>query len=307
MSIISETETNGSFSIEPLFPGYGSTLGNALRRVLLSSLEGAAVDYLQIEGVDHEFSSIPHVKEDVIQIILNLKTLRFKLATEMADLSLHVNGSKMVTGADFNANSDCEVVNKDHLIANLEDGAEFDLRIHVIQGRGYLPVEKKEDVDKTVGTIYTDSIFTPVLAVSYKVENMRVGKMTNYDRLLIDIQTDGSVLASRALQTSSGILMDQYRAIANISLEEIAEQPETFEVQEELIIDDNSINILKKIDVRTRISDTGLSGRTIHALETAGYKTISGLKRLSDVKLESIKGLGEKGLEEVRALLSRVE
>lgn len=303
-SAILETEHKGSFAVEPLFPGYGSTLGNALRRVLLSSLEGAAVDYVEIDGVQHEFSTIPHVKEDVVQLILNLKQLRFKLESDFAELTLSVKGAKTITGADFGANADCSVVNKDQMIATLDKGADVTMRIGVKHGRGYEPVEKKIEREKTVGKIYIDSIFSPVLSVSYKVENTRVGQMTNFDKLLIDIQTDGSMMPSEALKQSAAILTEQYRSIAGMSAEEVATP--AAEGAETLIIEDDGFEILHNIDAKTKIEDAGLSSRTVHALTAAGYKTLSGLKRLSDIKLESIKGLGAKGVEEVKAVLSRV-
>jgi DNA-directed RNA polymerase subunit alpha len=306
---IRETETNGSFSVEPLFPGYGSTLGNALRRVLLSSLEGAAVDYVVIDGVQHEFSTIPNVKEDVVEILLNLKGLRFKLSTTSSELELNVTSAGVVTGAAFKSNADCEVVNKDHVIAHLSQGGKFNLRVGVKRGQGYEPVEKKVDREKVVGVITTDSIFSPVTSVSYKVENTRVGQMTNFDRLVIDIQTDGSLKPSEALQQAAQILTSQYQSISGAVVKEEKEMTTETDIEghEELIVDDTSFSILHTLDPKTKIEDAGFSGRTAHALVSAGYKTLSGLKRLSDIKLQGIKGLGAKGVEEVHAILSRVE
>ena len=238
MVTISETDSKGSFSIEPLFPGYGSTLGNALRRVLLSSLEGAAVDYVQIDGVLHEFSTIPNVTEDVIQVLLHLKGLRFKLNGENAELVLHKKGTGSITGADFEDNADCQVVNKNHVIATLDAGADVTMRIGVKHGRGYEAVEKKEDRSKAVGVITTDSIFSPVQAVSYKVENTRVGQITNYDKLTLDIQTDGSIMPVDALKKASTILMEQYQAMANLPFQDLSssEEPEDNYVPAEEII-----------------------------------------------------------------------
>lgn len=309
LSTIAETDSKGSFSIEPLFPGYGSTLGNALRRVLLSSLEGAAVDYIEIEGVQHEFSTIPNVKEDVIQILLNLKTLRFKLNGESAELVLQAKGPGTITGADFKGNADCEVVNKDHYIATMDKEASVSMRIGVKRGRGYEPVEKKINRSKAVGIITTDSIYSPVQAAAYRVENTRVGQMTNYDKLLVDITTDGSILPSEALKKASAILTEQYAAIANIPTPELnaVGTEEEFVGKEEIIVTDDALEILHSLDPKTKIEEAGLSGRTTHALQAAGYKTLSGLKRLSEIKLQSIKGLGAKGVEEVKAVLSRVE
>ena len=311
LSTIQETDRKGTFSIEPLFPGYGSTLGNALRRVLLSSLEGAAVDYVEIDGVQHEFSAIPHVKEDVIRILINLKTLRFKLVTETAELTLTVKGSRSITGADFAPNSDCQVINTDQVIATMEAEGSMTMRIGVKRGRGYEPVEKKEDRSKAVGVITTDSIYSPVVAVSYNVENTRVGQMTNYDRLVLEIQTDGTIMPSFALKTAAAILTEQYRAIADLPAMETSVEPDEeeddFEPSETIVVKEGELDILHTMDPKTRVEDAGLSGRTAHALVAAGYKTLSGLKRLSEIKLQSIKGLGAKGVEEVKAVLSRVE
>jgi DNA-directed RNA polymerase subunit alpha len=305
-STILETDSKGSFSIEPLYPGYGSTLGNALRRVLLSSLEGAAVDYVEIEGADHEFSTLPHIKEDVVQIILNLKQLRFKLEGEFAELSLKVDGARNVTGADFSSTADCTVVNTDQAIATLDKGASLSMRIGVKRGRGYEAIEKKVEREKIVGKIYIDSIFSPVTSVAYRVENTRVGQMTNYDKLLIDITTDGSLMPSTALTQSAQILTAQYQAIAGGQAMAAKEEEAPLESHEQIIIEEDGFQILHMLDPKTKIEDAGLSSRTIHALTAAGYKTLSGLKRLSDIKLESIKGLGAKGVEEVKAVLSRV-
>lgn len=308
ISTIQETDSAGSFAIEPLFPGYGSTLGNALRRVLLSSLEGSAVDFVEIEGVNHEFSTIPGVKEDMIQILLNLKSLRFKLHTENAELNLKVKGPATVTGADFSGNPDCELVNKDQIIASLDKDSELNMRIGVKSGRGYEPVEKKVNRSKAVGVITTDSIYSPILAVAYRVENTRVGQMTNYDRLILEIKTDGSIMPSDALKDASKILTEQYQTISNFGFNQPEEASAQEEISsEELIVEGDTLMILKKLDPKTKIEDAGLSGRTTHALVAAGYKTLSGLKRLSDIKLQSIKGLGGKGVEEVKAVLSRVE
>jgi DNA-directed RNA polymerase subunit alpha len=303
-SLITETESAGSFAIEPLQPGYGSTLGNALRRVLLSSLEGAAVDYVEIEGIDHEFSTLPNMKEDMVELILNLKQLRFALHAESSELTLSVKGPATVTGADFSGNADCSVVNKDQAIATLDKGASLSLRIGVKTGRGYEPVEKKVGREKTLGRIAIDSIFSPVLSVSYRVENTRVGQMTNFDKLLIDVQTDGSILPSAAVTAAAQILTQQYQAIAGMTAEEPAA---AFVDHEEIVVEDDGFQILHSLDPKTKIEDSGLSSRTVHALSAAGYKTLSGLKRLSDIKLESIKGLGGKGVEEVKAVLSRVD
>lgn len=305
---LQETDTHGSFSVEPLFPGYASTLGNALRRVLLSSLPGAAVDYVVVDGIQHEFSSIEGVREDMIEIILNLKNLRFNMNVDTAELILSKSGAGVVTGADFSANTDCLVVNKDQVIANLNSGAKLEMRIGVKRGQGYEPIEKKIDREKMVGVISIDSLYSPVRAVSYHTENTRVGQMTNFDKLLLDINTDGSILPSEALRIASKILTEQYSAIAGgVNLESNEAAPETEAAHEEIVVTEDSVQILHSLDPKLKIEDAGLSSRTVSALTAAGYKTLSGLKRLSDIKLQSIKGLGSKGVEEVKAVLSRVD
>jgi DNA-directed RNA polymerase subunit alpha len=303
-----ETANLGTFRVEPLYPGYGSTLGNALRRVLLSSLPGAAVDSFQIDGVEHEFSTIPHVKEDVVQIILNLKKLRFSLATDMAELVLEAKGAGVVTAAAFSKSADCSVVNTDQVIANLSDGAKFTLRVSVKKGTGYEPVEKKTEREKAIGVISIDSMYSPVVAVSYRVENTRVGQMTNFDKLIVDVHTDGSIMPSDAFKHAAHALANQYQAISGgmalaeqITAAAAEHQTETIEVTED------AVNILHNLDPKTKVEDAGLSGRTVHALAAAGFKTLSGLARLTDIKLQSIPGLGKKGIEELKAVLDRVQ
>lgn len=201
----------GIFTIEPLSPGYGLTLGNSLRRVLLSSLEGSAITSVKIEGITHEFSTIPGVKEDMVEVILNLKTLRFRLqGAEPATLKLSVKGPKEVTAADFAKNASCEVVNTDAFIASVGKGGKLNMEIKVEAGRGYLPVERRREEKLPLGTIAVDSIFTPVKKVHYEVENTRVGQMTNFDKLTLEITTDGSLDPEAALATAAGILVEHF-------------------------------------------------------------------------------------------------
>jgi DNA-directed RNA polymerase subunit alpha len=310
LSTVLETDSSGQFSIEPLFPGYGSTLGNALRRVLLSSLEGAAVDYVAIDGVQHEFSTVPHVKEDVVQILLNLKRLRFNLNADEAEMVLDLEGPGIATAGNFAPNADCQIINTNQMIATLDKGAHLVIRIGVKRGVGYEPVEKKVERNKAVGIITTDSIFSPVKSVAYHVENTRVGQMTNFDKLILEVETDGSILPSDAIKQASAILSEHYRAISGSfarEQEEITQAADHPQQTEELIVTEDAVEILHKFDPKTRIEDAGFSGRTSHALTAAGYKTLAGLKRLSDIKLQGIKGLGAKGVEEVKVILSRVE
>lgn len=218
----------GTFVIEPLSPGYGVTIANSLRRVLLSSLEGAAITSLKIEGATHEFTTVPGVKEDVVEIILNLKTLRFKMyQDEPVTLTLSAKGAKTVTAADFEPNSSCEIVNKDVFIAVLDKTGKLNMEITVQKGRGYVPVERRSEEKMPLGTIAVDSIFTPVKKVHYEVENTRVGGMTNFDKITLELATDGSIDPEQALNRAAGILVEHFAIIQNAFTE--APKPEKAE------------------------------------------------------------------------------
>lgn len=210
--IIKKGENRAMFEIENCYPGYGMTLGNAFRRALLSSLPGAAVTSVKIKGVDHEFSTMPHVLEDVIQIILNLKQVRFKLYSDgPVILSLKAKGEKKVKASDIKASSDVEVINKDTHIATLTDKkAEIEIEIEVDRGLGYMPVEQRKKEKLTIGSIAVDAIFTPIKRVNYEIENMRVGDRTDFNRLQIDIETDGSISPEEAFEKAARILVNHF-------------------------------------------------------------------------------------------------
>jgi len=201
-----------SVTLEPLYPGYGVTIGNAMRRVLLSSMPGAAVTAVKIKFTDHEFSTIPNVKEDVIQIILSLKQLRLKsFSQEPVKVGIKVKGEKVVTGADIKETDQVQVINKDLHIATLDNkSAEFDMELTVEQGRGYVPVEARENQKQEVGVIAIDSIFTPVKSVHFDITNVRVGQLTNFDKLEIVMETDGSINGQEAMDIASHILVDHF-------------------------------------------------------------------------------------------------
>lgn len=209
-------EHQADITIEPCFPGYGTTLGNALRRVLLSSLAGAAVTAVNIKGVTHEFSTVPGVKEDIVELLLNLKRLRFKLhGTEETKVTLKVKGEKKVKAKDIKATSDVEIVNGEADIATITTkDAELEMELTIQSGRGYVPVENMDNKKLTLGTIAVDAIFTPVRNVNFNVENVRVGQMTNYDKLVLSISTDGSISPQEALQIASQMLVDHFKHIA---------------------------------------------------------------------------------------------
>jgi len=203
---------SATFTVEPCYFGYGTTIGNALRRVLLSSLPGAAVTAVKIKGVDQEFSALENVKDDILKICLNLKELKLKVfKDEPVVLKLSAKGQKKVTAADFEKNSDVEIINKDLVITNLTDKkAELEMEVTVQQGRGYWPTEERSKDDIKLGTILIDSVFSPVVKVGYKVEPTRVGDITNYDKLTMDIETDGTISPEEAVSQASKVLIDHF-------------------------------------------------------------------------------------------------
>ncbi len=220
--------------IEPLFPGYGISLGNSLRRVLLSSLPGSAIIGVKIKGADHEFMSLPHIKEDVLEIILNLKNLRLKVfSEEIVKLELAVRGEKEVKAGDIKKNSQAEIINPDLYIANITDMAgSLEMEIFVSQGTGYETIESRENKKNEIGYIEMDSIFSPVINVGIKVENIRVGKMTNWDKLILTITTDGTITPEESFNQSVNILISQFNALINREDEEKAEAVAPVEIKE---------------------------------------------------------------------------
>jgi len=233
-----ENPNHGIVTIEPCYSGYGVSLGNSLRRVLLSSLPGAAVVGVKIKGADHEFMALPHIKEDVLEIILNLKKLRLKVFSEEdVKLELKLHGKKEVKAGDITANSQVEIKNPELVIAHITDMAgSIEMEITVSQGRGYRPVESIETENKELGYIEADSIFSPVLSVSVKVDNARVGKMTNWDKLVLDIVTDGTISPKEAFEQSVKILIEQFSSLLKKDEEEPAEVIE--EAQTEEVVED---------------------------------------------------------------------
>ncbi len=214
---VGKNANEATISIQPCHPGFGTTLGNALRRVLLSSLPGGAVTAFKIKGVNHEFSAIPHVKEDVVEISLNLKQLRLRIFSDNpVRLELKVKGEKKVTAKDIKTTSDVEIVNPDLLIATLTNKeAELEMEIIVSQGRGYVPTETREKEDLETDMIIIDSIFTPIKNIGFNIENVRVGQMTNYENLILTIETDGSITPQEALAQSTKILIDHFQFVAD--------------------------------------------------------------------------------------------
>lgn len=295
-------ETRSKFIIDPLLPGYGATMGNALRRVLLSSLPGTAISSLKLEGVAHEFSAIPHVKEDMIKIIMNLRKINFKsYSDEPVTIGLAAKGPKSISAKDFKLPSSVEILNPEEYIATLDKSADFDLEVVLEQGRGFRPTEDREIEKNDVGRISIDSVFSPVKLINFKIEHTRVGQMTNYDKIELEIATNGSISPREALTQAGKILVQHFNYIAEgkpyTSEEEVAETVAEAEPKE--------IVSLAEVDPKTKVSELDLSARTINALINSGIKTVAGLKRLSDLKLSEVKGLGKKGFEEVKELLAK--
>ena len=282
--------------MEPLYPGYGVTLGNSLRRVLLSSLPGAAVTAVKIKGVDHEFSTIQNVKEDVIEIILNLKQLRLKVHSgQPVRLELKVKGEKVVTAADFKKDADVEIVNQDLHIATLDNkSAELDMEVLVSAGRGYVPVEQREHEKLEIGMIAIDAIYTPVKLVNYEINNVRVGQITNYDELILTIETDGTITGHDAIDQASSVLMDHFALFGKNNLEQTAEAPVLDVVQDEGL----------KTPEEDDLKSLGLSNRSYNALIKNEIRKISQLSSMSHDQLLSVEGLGSKSIEEIERLIA---
>lgn len=285
--------------MEPLYPGYGVTLGNSLRRILLSSLPGAAVVAVKIKGVDHEFSTVPNVKEDVIEIILNLKQLRLKLHGEgPVKLELKVKGEKAVTGADFKKNSDVEVVNPDMHIATLDSkSAELEMEVIVTSGRGYVPVEQRENEKLEIGMIAVDAIYSPVRMVNYEIKSVRVGQITNYDELILTLETDGTISGEDAIDQASFILLEHFALFAKSSLSK---------QQEEAVapVLDEAAGEGVRIPEEDDLKSLGLSNRSYNALLKNDITKISQLTAMSHEDILGIEGLGDKSIEEIEKLIA---
>ncbi|MGB3988391.1 MAG: DNA-directed RNA polymerase subunit alpha [Minisyncoccales bacterium] len=297
--IIQEEENRATFEIEGLYPGYGVTIGNSLRRVLLSSLEGSAVTSVKIKGVQHEFSTKDGILEDIISIILNIKKLRFKtFSNEPQTVILSVKGEKDVKGSDLEVPTQLELVNKDLHIATLtEKKSELEMELTVERGFGFVIADQDKRDKLEVGQISIDSIFTPIKSVNFKVENMRVGKRTDFDRLFLEIETDGTIKPEEALKEASDILANHFLVIANRETEELS---------------DNKIEEVKETEdvkdlTKIAIDDIEISSRTANVLIKAGVKTVAGIARRSKESLLKIEGMGDKGVDEIEKALQEFE
>lgn len=305
--IVEEVGNKGVFEIDGLSPGYGHTLGNSLRRIILSSLPGASVTSIKIEGVSHEFQTMDGIKEDVIVIILNLKKVRFKmLSDEPQTVSLSIKGPKEVLASDIKTGGQVEILNPDLHIAEVTGKINLNVEMKIEKGLGFVAKEifQKEKVD--IGTIAVDAIFTPIRRVAYEVENMRVGDNTNHNRLRISIETDGTLTPREALSKSIEIMINQLKAIIDFK------EPEEIKIEKETVKkeDGEGEKEEKKTEdfadvLKTRTDSLDLSTRTLNALTSANIRTLGGLARKKREDLLEIEGIGEKGILEVKKVLNK--
>lgn len=279
----------GIFEIEPFYPGYGITIGNALRRVTLSSLEGAAVSTVKIKDVSHEFTTLPGVKEDVLHILLNLKQLRFKLhSDEPQKAILKVKGEKEITGNDFEFSPEVELANKDQYIATLTDKkSELEIEVTIEKGFGYKLADESDKEKKEIGVMSLDKIFTPIKKVNYKVENVRVGERTDFDKLIFEIETDGTIKPEEALLESIEILGSHFQFL-----------------KDELTLPKEAKKAVKKEkETVLKIKDMEISEKVMNALAGNDFDSITDLTSKTEEELAAIKGVGKRGVKEIKKVL----
>jgi len=295
-SIDEHSATSATFAIEPLHAGYGNTLGNSLRRVLLSSIEGAAIVAFRIEGATHEFTTVEGVKEDVVDIMLNLKNVRLKVHSDQPiELRLEKKGAGAVTAADIKTTADVEIINKDQVIATIDDPKKSVVIDLVVEaGRGYRTIEDSSEERLHSDMIALDAVFSPVLRVRYKVDNTRVGQETNLDKLLLTVDTDGSLSPREAFEEAAAVLVNQYTALAGSTTVEAA--PALGQISEDEV---NELN--------TSIEELNLTARTANALINNDIRTVHDLVTLSEQDLRELKGFGSKALDEVKDKLAELE
>jgi DNA-directed RNA polymerase subunit alpha len=293
--------------MEPLYPGYAVTIGNSMRRVLLSSLPGAAVVAVKIKGVDHEFTTVPNVKEDVVELILNLKQLRMKIFTDaQVKLELKVKGEKIVTAADFKKNSDVEIINTDLVIATLDNkSADFEMELTVQTGRGYVPVEMRENEKLEIGNIAVDAIYTPIRNVNYEIERVRVGQITNYDKLTLSIETDGTITGKEAIEIAAKVLTSHFGLFVSVDQPEnlpVHVSPEIIEQAPALEEVDSSVQVSEGDDLQA----LGLSNRSYNALIKNGITKQAQLVGMTEEQLKNMEGLGDKSITEILEVVAKL-
>ncbi|MCK5466052.1 DNA-directed RNA polymerase subunit alpha [Candidatus Parcubacteria bacterium] len=319
--IIKQEGNFAIFEIKSCYPGYGMTIGNAFRRVLLSSLSGSAITAVNISGVNHEFSTIPGIAEDVVEIVLNLKKVRFKMHTdEPVKLTLKTSKEGEVRASDIITTSDVEVVDKDAYIATVNDkNSKLEMEIRVEKGTGYVPIEQQNKEKLETGNIAIDSIFTPVKKVNFRVENMRVGKLTNYDKLILEIETSGEITPEEAFKKAARLLVDHFNLFREV-IEENTEDKERDEKEKEKekIIKKEELAKEKKIEseenekekqedvLKKQVEDLGLSSRILSILGDGKIKSVSKLVKKSEEDLKVLPGMGDKGIKEIKKALGKL-
>ncbi|WP_033827265.1 DNA-directed RNA polymerase subunit alpha [Bacillus andreraoultii] len=293
---ISDDAKYGKFVVEPLERGYGTTLGNSLRRILLSSLPGAAVTSIQVDGVLHEFSTIEGVVEDVTTIILNLKKLALKIySDEEKTLEIDMSGAGVVTAADINHDSDVEILNPDLHIAELAANGKLRMRLTAKRGRGYIVADENKRDDQPIGVIPIDSIYTPVSRVSYYVENTRIGQSADYDKLMFEVWTDGSIGPKEAISLAAKILMEHLNIFVDLTDEA---------VNAEIMVEKEEDQKEKVLEMT--IEELDLSVRSYNCLKRAGINTVQELANKTEEDMMKVRNLGRKSLEEVKAKLDEL-
>ncbi len=293
---LNEESTYGKFVIEPLERGYGITLGNSLRRILLSSLPGCAVNSIKIDGVLHEFSTIPSVKEDVTEIILNLKSLAVRMDTnELKTVRIDAEGPGVVTAGDIIADPEIEILNPDLHIATLEDNARLEMDINISRGRGYVPADQNKNDDMPIGVIPVDSIYTPVKKVNYQIENTRVGQVTDFDKLTIEIWTDGSIKPDEGASLGAKIMQEHLNLFIELTdhIDEVEIMIEKEEDQKEKVLE-------------MTIEELELTVRSFNCLKRAGINTVEELTQKSEEDMMKVRNLGKKSLDEVKYKLEEL-
>lgn len=310
IKIIEENDFEGVYEIDGLFPGYGYTIGHSLRRIILSSIPGAGITKMKIEGVNHEFSTIQGVKEDVINIILNLKQIRFnKYDDDPHTFTTTIKGLSDFSAGDLKVPTGIEVVNKDlHIAALTTKNSVLEIELTVEKGLGYVPKEEFQKEKMEVGAISLDAIFSPIRKVNYEVENMRVGDKTDYNKLKFIIETDGTIKPFNVLETSVKILINQFKAL----LEEISNE----ETDEDEFRIEESVEPIKKKEkseekdeedvLKIRIEDLDFSTRTLNSLSVNGIRTVGGLVKKKEADLLNLEGLGQKAIKEIRRSLGKL-
>ncbi len=310
--IIEDKDNKAVFEVSACYPGYGITLGNSMRRVLLSSLPGAAITGIKIKGAEHEFSTLPHVMEDVVQIILNLKQVNFKLNVDFDPekkfkAELKIKGEKEVTAKDIKTSSELEIVNPDQYLATLTDKkAELNMEIDVECDLGYSAVEERKKGKVEIGYIAVDAMFSPVKKVNYQVENMRVGERTDYDKITFSVETNGTIDPQYAFLKAAQILVKHYQVLTAFGKTEKAKTSRKKDKKENIETKKKSQKDSQAEVVKTKIEDLKLSPRVAASLIENGIKTVAGLIRKNEEDLKQIEGLGSKGIKEIKRVLGRL-